>query len=257
LDSGIGGLTVVNAVKRRMPNEAAIYFGDTARVPYGGKDRETLTGYGREIIKFLIEKDVKAVVVACGTLSSNAYDTLKKEFDLPMVDVLRPGIDACAELKPKRVGFIATEATVRRGLFSSLLKEKLPGAEVFERACPLFVPIAEEGCSKSPVARTMAEVYLEGWIDLKLDAVVLGCTHYPLYSNMLREILGGVKFIDLSDWAAAAAEIALKENNLFNESNIVNKNENYTFYVSGDPEKFDATAESILGFEVTAQKINL
>ena len=243
-DSGVGGLTVAKEIRRLLPNESTIYVGDTARAPYGSKTKEELLKYGRDIINFLRTKNVKAVVLACGTSSANTYDTLQKEFpDLPLIDVLRPGVKTCAHLYEEnqkiRIGLIATAATIKSGLFATLLAEKCPDITLYSRACPLFASMVEAGLASNPnhpALQFAAETYLS---DLrgKIDALVLGCTHYPLLTNTLSQVLGDIKFINLAEATAIATKQALPH--------PATAPPTHEFYVSGSAEVFRKTAQSI------------
>jgi glutamate racemase len=230
-----------------LPNERIVYAGDTARAPYGGLSPETLLSHSREIVHFLLRQNVKAVVLACGTSSSTAYDALRAEFpDMILVDVIRPGVKACAGLAAARpglrVGFIATAATVKKGLFVELLKKARPGIHVEARACPLFAPMAERGLFTSRLTRWAAETYLSDWKG-KIDALVLGCTHYPLLSGLLEQILSPAHIIDLSAGTAEAVSTELKKRDALAG---FPGSPTHEFYVSGAPDAFDATARTIL-----------
>jgi len=252
-DSGVGGLTVVRALREHLPNERIIYVGDTARAPYGGLSAETLLTYSRQIVRFLLNKDVKAVVLACGTTSSTAYEALIAENpDIPMVDVIRPGVAAVERLANQRLGFIATVATVRKGLFARLLREAYPDINIKSRACPLFAPMAEWGLFASAVTRWAAETYLRDWRG-NIDALVLGCTHYPLLTDVLGEVLPNVYFVDLADETAKKTAERLREGGLLNDSSGPPLHE---YYASGKPEIFGPIAEKILGIPCKASKIN-
>jgi len=255
-DSGLGGLTVVNAMAKTLPKESYIYVGDTARVPYGGKDVDTLRTYARQIINFLQRKDVKAIIVACGTISSNVLDDLREEFDLPIIDVVRPGIEACLQLceaqNKKRVGIIATEATIKSGFIPKMLKEKNPILEIETKACPLFVPLIEEGWVDNIITTRVAEAYLQDWQKKPIDTLILGCTHYPLLTPKIKQILGDtVHQIDMAVVTLEAAYKYLAENAMLKKSqNISTK-----FYVSGDIRKFNAMAQQITNMSVNAEKV--
>jgi len=254
-DSGVGGLTVMRALGERLPNERIVYVGDTARAPYGGLSAETLLSYSRDIVRFLLDKDVKVVVLACGTTSSTAYDALCAEYpDLPLVDVIRPGVAAVKRIegwRDLRLGFIATAATIKKGLFVELLRREHPDSMIESRACPLFAPMAERGLFSSPVTKWAAEAYLNDWRD-KIDALVLGCTHYPLLAGVLGEVLPSVKFLDLADETAKATAIRLDADGLLRSSSDLPAHE---YYVSGPPEAFDAIAEKIQKKPCKAKKI--
>ena len=268
-DSGVGGLTVAKEIHRLLPHESTIYVGDTARVPYGTKTPQQLMSYSREIIQFLLDKNVKAVVIACGTSSSITYEQMTKEFPaLPLVDVIRPGVQACLQTKHTRFGLIATAATIKSGLFVRFLEEGMgcvggvplrpPGGdvvsrdaqghvpyEIHARACPLFASMVEAGLpANHPALRFATETYLA---DLrgKIDTLVLGCTHYPLLTDALCAVLGDIEFINLGVAAAHAAKECLKDMPA-DESNIPT----HSYYVSGPADVFRTTGRVILGEEI-------
>jgi len=204
-DSGIGGLTVLRALKERLPAEPLLYLGDTARVPYGTRSDETVLRYAREAMAFFLGKGVKAVVVACNTVSAIALDALAAEAEVPIVGVLEPGAaEAVRRTRSGRVGVIGTQATIRSGAYARRIEALHPGAIVMQRACPLFVPLAEEGWSDGAVPRLVAQTYLGDLKRAKIDTLVLGCTHYPL----LRDVVAGVMGADVAlvDSAEAAAD---------------------------------------------------
>jgi glutamate racemase len=204
-DSGIGGLTVLRALKRRLPSEPLLYLGDTARVPYGTRSDETVLRYAREAMAFFLGKGVKAVVVACNTVSAVALEPLAAESSVPVVGVLEPGAaEAVRRTRSGRVGVIGTQATIRSGAYARRIEELHPGAVVMQRACPLFVPLAEEGWLDGAVPRLVAQTYLGDLKRARIDTLVLGCTHYPL----LRDVVAGVMGADVAlvDSAEAAAD---------------------------------------------------
>ena len=259
-DSGVGGLTVTKEIRRLLPNESTVYVGDTARVPYGAKDAETLLEYGREIINFLLTQNVKAVVLACGTSSANTFDKLQNEFpDLPLVDVLRPGVAECLKLAKNqpdlRFGIIATAATIKSGLFQRLLLEERPDIVLHSQACPLFASMVEAGLANKPndpILHFVAQTYLS---DLRgqIDALVLGCTHYPLLTTTLKHILGGIKFINLAKSTAAATKKCLISQNKLNNKST---QPTHKFFISGSTEIFKQTARNIFNEEIEPIKIN-
>jgi len=245
-DSGVGGLTVAKEIRRILPHESTIYVGDTARVPYGTKSPQELLSYSREIIQFLLDKNVKAVVIACGTSSSITYEQMQKEFPtLPLIDVIRPGIEACLQTKNTRFGLIATAATIKSGLFVRLLEEKCPSAEIHARACPLFASMVEAGLhTNHPALRFAVNTYLADLCG-KIDALVLGCTHYPLLTDALSATLGDIEFINLGVAAALATKERL-EDILADETNVPT----HSYYVSGPGDVFCTTGQRILGEEI-------
>lgn len=248
-DSGVGGLTVLREIRRVMPNESLIYFGDTARAPYGGKDTETLISHGRDIVNFFVKKNAKMVITACGTSSSTSYDQLCAEFrGLPIVDTIRPAAEETLRLAQApdfRPLFIATQATINSGLFSQLFAKSK--AELHVRACPLFAPLVEAGfVGAHPLASFAAKNYLA---DLrgKVNTIILGCTHYPLLKQALTQALGETVFINPAEATAkAAAAKSLPPPDTPPQT---------SYYTSGDPEKFSKLARIILDENITPKKL--
>jgi glutamate racemase len=202
-DSGVGGLTVVSALRRRLPRESILYLGDTARLPYGSKSPDTVKRYTQHNIDFLLGRGVKAVVVACNTASALALPSLHP--DVPTWGVIEPGARKAAAVSRGRVGVIATEATVRSDAYPRALRAIRPDLEILSRPCPLFVPLVEEGWHDDPVTAEVAERYLRPLLDAGIDTLVLGCTHYPLLVPVLQRVVG--PNVTLVDSAAAVAEV--------------------------------------------------
>ena len=185
-DSGVGGLTVAREISRQLPYENIVYFGDTARVPYGSKSQNTIIRFSEQIIRFLRTKQVKAIVIACNTASALALDAVKDEFDLPIIGVVIPGARAAVEATTNgKVGVVGTEATVQSGMYTKVIQGMNPKIEVIEKACPLFVPLVEEGFKEHIVTREIIEYYLESMRNTDIDAMILGCTHYPLLRSKI------------------------------------------------------------------------
>jgi glutamate racemase len=208
-DSGVGGLTVYRALHERLPAERYVYLGDTARVPYGTKSLATVEHYAIENARFLERRGIKLLVVACNTASALALPAIRRSVAVPVVGMIGPGARAAVREGSTRgrVGVIATESTVRSGAYSEAIRKLAPGAEVFERACPLFVALAEEGWAETEVARMVAEEYLRELRESRLGALVLGCTHYPILRRVIQEAVGsGVPLIDSGEAAAEAVE---------------------------------------------------
>lgn len=251
-DSGVGGLTVAREIMRQLPNEKIVYFGDTARVPYGSKSKETILKYSRQIIRFLKTKGVKAIVVACNTASALALEEIRDEIDMPIIGVVKPGAKVAVEKTVnKRVGVIATEATISSGLYTDYIKAQDADVTVYSKACPLFVPLVEEGWLKDSVTEEVARRYLEELKEQNIDTLVLGCTHYPLLRNMIGKLMGdGVTLVN------PAYETAVSLGELLEEKGLAAGNENryasemYDFYVSDAAEKFKKFANSILPFRI-------
>lgn len=199
-DSGVGGLTVFRALRRGLPRESLVYFGDTAHLPYGTKSPETVRRLVRAHLAFLVRRGVKCVVVACNTASAVALNGTGRSIRLPLVGVIDPGVrEAAARTRNSRIGVIGTRATVTSGAYQRRLAALVPGARIIARACPLFVPLIEEGWASSPVTRRVAEAYLAPLRSARVDTVILGCTHYPLIKPVLRSVLGSrVALVDAS-----------------------------------------------------------
>lgn len=255
-DSGIGGLTVVREIMRQIPNEKIIYFGDTARVPYGNKSKETVTRFSRQITRFLQTQNVKTIVVACNTASAYALDTLEKEFDIPMIGVVKPGAKVAAQVtRNGKVGVIATNATIGSEIYTTYIKEIKPEVTVIGKACPLFVPLVEEGLLEDPVTDEITTRYLEELIDIDIDTLILGCTHYPLIRNTIGRIIG-----DKVTLVNPAYETARELKNLLEEHGILQDKKpdlgenRYQFYVSDGAEKFKTFANSILKYGILSAK---
>ncbi len=244
-DSGVGGLTVAKEIMSALPGESVVYYGDTARVPYGTKSPETIIAYSRQIAKFLMSQKVKAMVVACNTISALALETIKQEFDVPFIGVVKPGAKAAAQTtKNKRIGVIATEGTIASGMYESFLKVTDPEVQVYGKACPLFVSLAEEGWLDDPVTKLVAERYLEGLKEKQVDTLVLGCTHYPLLRNVIGEVMGeNVCLVNPAYETARELRQVLTDNHILNESG---KLPEHKFYVSDGAEKFRQIANRIL-----------
>lgn len=258
-DSGVGGLTVAREIMRNLPSEKIVYFGDTARVPYGSKSKETVLRYSRQIIRFLQEQRVKAIVVACNTASAFALDAIKDELEIPILGVIEPGARvAAAETGNKRVGVIGTVGTVGSGIHEEYLKKLDPSVQVIGRACPLFVPLVEEGWLHDPVTREIASRYLAELREKEIDTLILGCTHYPLLRSTIQEIMGdGVRLVNPAYETALELGRLLKEKDLLSEG-TQQEDFPYRFYVSDLAEKFKDFANSILPYDVEmTQKIDI
>ncbi len=256
-DSGIGGLTVVKQLKQFLPNENIVYFGDTARVPYGTKSNATVIEYALEDAQFLINKNVKIIVVACNTASSVALDVLREKFGVPIIGMINPGAKMALEkTQNKRIGVIGTEATISNAAYSKELYKLDGKIKIFEKACPLFVPLAEEGWLEHPATKLIAEEYLAELRQHEIDTLILGCTHYPLLKNLIQQIVGkDVTLIDSGIAAAVVVKDYLAANNLLNDSAAEG---NDLFYVSDMPAKFKLIAERFLGKKIpNLQKIDL
>ncbi len=258
-DSGIGGLTVVREVKKLLGAEDICYFGDTARVPYGSKSQDIVLKFSRQIVNFLISRDVKAIIIACNTVSSNCYEALSKEYDIPFLEVVSPGVEAClAATKNNRVGLIGTERTVKSQAYEKLLKSTRPEIQVYSQACPLFVPLVEEGWTDNQVTALTIQSYISGLLDHGIDSLLLGCTHYPWLTDALQKVAGSVHIVNPAITCAVKMKTLLEEKSLHNEINLLkNQKPQHTYYVSDSPEKFNQIAKLLLNEDLTAEKIDI
>jgi glutamate racemase len=245
-DSGMGGLTVVAEMISQLPNESIIYFGDTARVPYGPKSPDTVLRYSREITSYLRDEGVKALVVACNTATAHALPALRREFTLPIVGVIEPGARAAAAVtKTKRVGVIGTAGTVKSRAYEKEIRKLLPDVEVSAQACGLFVPLVEEGWIDSEPTRAIARNYLAPLVSAEVDTLVLGCTHYPLLKPVIGNVMGReVRLIDSAHETARETAEVLRAQGLANEHR---NGARYRFIASDAPDTFLALGQRFLG----------
>ena len=254
-DSGVGGLTVAREIMRNLPSEKIVYFGDTARLPYGSKSKETVIRYSRQIIRFLQEQQVKAIVVACNTASAFALDTVRDEFDIPIIGVIESGAKvAAARTRNKRVGIIGTVGTVGSGIHAQYLKKLDPGITVFGKACPLFVPLVEEGWLHDPVTVEVASRYLKELQDKDVDTLILGCTHYPLIRSTIRQVMGEEVCLVNPAYETALELGKLLEEQGLSSTGTEQKEFPYRFYVSDLADEFKEFANSILPYDVEMTK---
>lgn len=268
-DSGIGGLTVLREITDLLPSESTIYLGDTARVPYGSKSKETIERYSFEIARFLQKHNVKMLVAACNTASAYAVPRLAAELDIPVIGVIEPGARAAvAATRARRIGVIGTEGTIKSNSYVNAIKrlcgggpfdivehgrksfdryfEVNPGSDVviFTKACPLFVPLVEEGWTDDAVTRIVAERYLTGLRDEGIDTLVLGCTHYPLLKNTISSVMGdGAKLIDSAESTAVEVKKTLEGAGLLSDS----KDTFHRFFVTDSPERFMTVGRRFFG----------
>lgn len=248
-DSGVGGLTVVKELFKQLPWEDIVYFGDTARVPYGIKSRETVIRFSIENILFLLKQDVKLICVACNTVSSLALPMIKNYFKVPMVGVINPGVrEAVYATKNKRVGVIGTAGTVKSRAYELEIKQLDPEVCVTALSCPLFVPFVEEGWLSGPVVEKVALRYLQPLKDKKVDTVILGCTHYPVLKPLIKKVMGkNTVLIDSAQQVAVEVEKILCADDMLNKKRAARNR----FYVSDNPEWFQALAKRFLGQPVS------
>ncbi|OON98900.1 MAG: glutamate racemase [Epulopiscium sp. Nele67-Bin004] len=247
-DSGVGGLTVVKEVMKQLPNESIVYFGDTARVPYGNKSKSTVTKFSAQIIRFLLKKDVKAIIIACNTVNSNCIEELRQEFpDVIIEGVVEPGVKMALEAtKNNRVGVIGTEATISSRRYPELLLQNNSQVNVYDKACPLFVPLVEDGWINTEVTYLVISEYLATLVSKKIDTLILGCTHYPILQHEISQVLGdNITLINPANQAATEVLQSLQANNL--QSTDTPK---YAFYVSDHAQKMKQMAEMFLGYPI-------
>jgi len=251
-DSGVGGLTVVRELIRQLPCEDIIYFGDTARVPYGIKSRETVIRFSIENILFLLRYDVKLICVACNTVSSVALAEIKNHFKVPIIGVIAPGVrEAVYATRNKRIGVIGTKGTIRSHAYEHQIKQLDPQTKVVAQACPLFVPFVEEGWLSGNVVLEVARKYLKPLKDARVDTVILGCTHYPLLKPVIKQVLGNsVTLIDSAKQVAIEVKKILAGEGLLSSG----RRGKHKFYVSDNPEWFSSLAERFLGRPITNAK---
>ena len=258
-DSGVGGLTVAREISRQLPNENIIYFGDTARVPYGSKSQNTIIRFSEQIIPFLKTKQVKAIVLACNTASALALDAVRDEFDIPILGVVIPGARAAVEATGnKKVGVVGTDATVQSGMYTKIIQGMAPDITVIEKACPLFVPLVEEGFKEHQVTREVIEYYLEPMRSTDIDTMILGCTHYPLLRSKIREYMGDkIQIVNPAYETAMDLKKLLHERDMENDGKTV-QHSRYAFYVSDAAEKFRKFANTVMPFDVpTTNVVNI
>lgn len=256
-DSGLGGLTVVREMKRYLPGESIIYFGDNARVPYGTKSKELIVEYSHQIMRFLLSHDVKAVIIACGTASSNALEEMRASYDLPVMGVVDAGVRKALGLSvTHRIGVAATAATVRSGAFEKQILKQDPSAKVFSQACPLFVPLVEEGWWDDPVTAMVVERYMKPFKQAQVDTVILGCTHYPLLTHLIQEEMGEeIPLINVSLSTVLEMRSYLDEHQMRHDDSPADPIE---FYTSDTIDHFRPFCERVLHEPgIQAQKINI
>jgi glutamate racemase len=254
-DSGIGGLTVAHEIMRQLPRESIVYFGDTARVPYGPKSPDTVCRYSREIARFLRQQDVKAIVIACNTATAHALPALREELPIPVVGVVEPGARAAVRASAGgHIGVIGTAGTIRSGAYERAIRALDPDARITTRACPLFVPLVEEGWIDHAITQQIAREYLRPLIEERVRALVLGCTHYPLLKPMLcRELGGGVQLIDSAAETAAEIGRVLRERDIEATTGAEVK---HRFIASDDPLQFLQLGQRFLGNAIDGVEVH-
>ena len=254
-DSGIGGLTVVKELMNELPNEKIIYLGDTARVPYGNRDEDTIRQFSKECVNFLEKQNIKIIVIACNTVSAIALDVLKENVKVDLLGVIEAGSYVANRItKNRKIAVIGTNATIKNAEYERRLKKENPNNTIFSKACPLFVPIIEEGLSDTIVAYESAKYYLEEFIKHETDTLILGCTHYPLLENTIKNVLG-----DKIQLVNPAKETAINVKKLLEEKNKLSCDKSeYTFYVTGRENKFKENLNYILDIDkIKLKKVNI
>ncbi len=253
-DSGVGGLTVAREIMRQLPQENIVYFGDTARVPYGSKSRDNIIRFSRQIIRFLRTKDVKAIVIACNTASALALETVQSETDIPVIGVIVPGARAAVQATENGIiGVAGTEATIRSETYTKVIRQMNPDAVVIGKPCPLFVPLVEEGFAKHRITEEVIDIYLSDMRRTDIDTMILGCTHYPLLRSRIRAYFGeNVHIVNPAYETAMDLKKILADNGT---ENLSEGPASYEFYVSDAAEKFTHFANGILSYDVAATRL--
>jgi len=252
-DSGVGGLTVLKEVEKILPSEDIVYFGDTARVPYGNKSKAVIIRFSRESAKFLKQKKVKMIIVACNTSSALAMDDLKKSFDIPILGVIGAGVEKAVRITTnKKIAVIGTKSTISSGNYQKLIKRKDKAIKVYSRSCPLFVPLVEEGILSGEIVEAVIKKYLKDLRDKGIDTVILGCTHYPLLKSQIASYFKSVVVINSAKEVANQVKSILESRKMLNRGRRKSKVE---FYLSDQPEDFVRLAKLFLKRKISNPRI--
>ena len=245
-DSGLGGLTVLKSLEEILPNESFIYFGDTAHVPYGSKSAEMVTLYSQQIMDFFLKYKTKAVVIACNTASAVAFQHLKRNYDIPLFDVVTPSVEYSMKVtKTQKIGVIGTYSTIQSSAYKRMFNDLGGGCSILEISCPLFVPIIEEGWADSPIAKDTAEFYLHDFMNSDIDTLILGCTHYPIMANTIQALLPNqINLVHSGKTVGHKLIEYLKEKNC---ESAANRSRSVQFFVTDYPQKFDELGSRFLG----------
>lgn len=248
-DSGFGGLTVMRAIRELMPNENILYFGDTARLPYGSKSASTILRYSLENASFLVKQGIKVLVIACNTSCSAALEQVRSETQIPVIGITEQGVEEVTTLfSEEKVGILATRATINSGIYQKQILDKRPSIELFPISCPLFVPLVEEGYVEHPMCTLVVQEYLQLLKNKGIKGLLLGCTHYPLLQSVIQQELGPeIQLIDPATACAKKTRQLLAENNLLTPSSSL---PHYQFFVSDDPEKFRLHGKTFLNYPI-------
>lgn len=258
-DSGIGGLTVVKELNKLLPNEKIIYFGDTARVPYGNKSKETIVHYSLQVAYFLLKKKIKMLVVACNTASSVSLPTLRRHFHIPIIGVIEPGAKTATQIsKTGKIGVIGTLGTIKSNAYKKALKKLNSKVSVYQQPCPLFVHLAEDGWHNNKIAQLVSDEYLNYFKDKQIDSLILGCTHYPILKNVIQNsVSNNTLLIDSGKETAKEVKKILEKKSLLSSKKLSEKNHS-VFYVTDLPHKFREISQRFLGKNLKyVHKINL
>ena len=255
-DSGLGGLTVLNAVHRLLPKEQLVYFGDSGRAPYGTKSKETIIKYTYQDINFLLSKGVKMIVIACNTASACSLESVRRGYSIPIVEVVGPGAQAAARAtKTGHIGVIGTPATIGSGVYARAIKKLLPNCQCSKKACPLFVPLVEEGWWDHEVSQLVAEEYLKDLKSAELDSLVLGCTHYPLLTAVIQKVMGDqVTLINSAKEVALAVKDSLMKLDMCRDPELLSGAGEMKFYTSDSVDKFASLGSVFLNMPIDAVK---
>ena len=249
-DSGVGGLTVYKEVKKAFPNERIIYIGDTKRFPYGSKTKENIIKASKKCMDFLISKNVKEVIVACGTATSRALDTLNTTYDIPITGIIEPTVNYIKERSYRNIGVIATRGTIESNSWKINLENKILDIHVHNQECPLLAPMAEEGWTKNEIAKLTIKEYLKNFDAIKLDALILGCTHYPLFEDIIKEYMPDVEIINTGK---VIAEQMKKSKEKIKE-NITKEDE---FFITDTQCNFETVAKKILERDIKIKGVDV
>lgn len=252
-DSGVGGLTVLTEIKKRLPNENLIYLGDTKNFPYGNKTKEQIIEFAIENTEKLIEMGAKVIVIACGTATSQSLEILRAKFSTPIIGIIEPTVEYVKEENINRIGVIATEGTIRSGAWEKVLKQQIENIEVINKACPMLATIAEEGRATSEEGRAVIKEYMEPFKNAKINKIILGCTHYPIYENLIRQELGyPVELINTGITVSETLAQFLNDKNLLND-NIHNED---LIFLTKPEEEFEIIAKNLLNFDIKIRQIS-
>lgn len=251
-DSGVGGLTVLAEIKKKLPNENLIYLGDTKNFPYGSKTKEKIIEFAIQNTKKLIELGAKIIVIACGTATSQAIDVLTEKFNVPIIGIIEPTVDFVKEENIHKIGVIATEGTIKSGAWEKKLKQEIERIEVINKACPMLATIAEEGRAKSEEGKAVIKEYMETFKKNKIDKIILGCTHYPIYEELIKEELGyPVELINTGITVSKELEKFLNNNDLLNEE----EHSEELIFLTKPENEFYKIAKNLLDFDIKIRQI--